>query len=579
MSYQLKVIQDNPIGFWPLDESSGTIASDRSGCGNNGTYVGTLISNILPLVPGGQSGNKITNTSYITLPIVNNYYGATTTAGMATKYTSDNDFTIEAWIYPEIYSSTITPILADVTNNIGLYWENGDVVFKVNSEEARCPVTYSKKSFHLVGIYTTNSILIYIDGILAASKTIADFKFTNTTFALNIGPTSTSSDYFIIDAPAIYRYSLPVKSILKHHLEGSLSASSIQVVFPDEGVLFSGTDAYIKSQFEYTYPIKKQWEDLVDANTYYDPVNKYISFYPSTGTKTFIYEDSFLLPSQVGITTSKIEWRNDLGISVESSSDGTNYTACVNGDPLPQYKIGSFSSSGTVYFRITMTTSDSSKFLPRLSFFAITFYADRKLYADNYGDSIFSISNYNLGSLNYPVLSRNYMGGIRPEAGTGFDINTLSSVRSLEMIYTPIQTGVANTLIHVPDLPISELSWTSSGVITKTNISKVYVNNVDISSQTNISNYLVAGQPHHVVVVFTNSVSTKIKINYKTSGGSNNLYKNIAIYGKEITQALCSEHYNLYVGKPSASVSENSISLTESGLSYYNNDWVVIQSV
>ncbi len=49
MSYQLKVIKDYPIGFWPLDESLGTNAADISGCGNNATYVGSPASNILPL--------------------------------------------------------------------------------------------------------------------------------------------------------------------------------------------------------------------------------------------------------------------------------------------------------------------------------------------------------------------------------------------------------------------------------------------------------------------------------------------------------------------------------------------------
>ena len=52
MSYQLKVIQDYPIGFWPLDETSGTTATDISGCGNNGTYTGSLTTNLLPLIPG-----------------------------------------------------------------------------------------------------------------------------------------------------------------------------------------------------------------------------------------------------------------------------------------------------------------------------------------------------------------------------------------------------------------------------------------------------------------------------------------------------------------------------------------------
>ena len=40
MSYQLRVIKDNPVGLWPLDESSGSVASDISGCGNNGAYTG-----------------------------------------------------------------------------------------------------------------------------------------------------------------------------------------------------------------------------------------------------------------------------------------------------------------------------------------------------------------------------------------------------------------------------------------------------------------------------------------------------------------------------------------------------------
>ena len=67
MTYQLKVIKDYPIGFWPLDESSGTTALDISGCGNTGTYVGGLQSNILPLIPGGISGNLINSTKSITV--------------------------------------------------------------------------------------------------------------------------------------------------------------------------------------------------------------------------------------------------------------------------------------------------------------------------------------------------------------------------------------------------------------------------------------------------------------------------------------------------------------------------------
>jgi len=135
MSYQLKVIKDYPIGFWPLDETSGTTAADSSGCGNNGTYVGSPASNILPLVSGGGSGTKITNTAYITLPVTKDYYGATVSSSFGTSDTSDNDFTLECWISPSIESTAETTLFADSTNDIGLFWDKGHILFKVSETE------------------------------------------------------------------------------------------------------------------------------------------------------------------------------------------------------------------------------------------------------------------------------------------------------------------------------------------------------------------------------------------------------------------------------------------------------------
>jgi hypothetical protein len=585
MSYQLKVIKDHPIGFWPLDESSGLTALDRSGCGNNGTYVGSPISNILPLISGGISGTKITNSSYITLPITKNYYGITTTAGLANKYSSDNDFAIECWVYPSINSIYETPIFSDTSNKIGLYLENGDVVFKVSDTEIiRYPTTYSKRSMHLVGIYSVYSISLYVDGRLAATKTLTDgFKFTNTDLAFSIGPTTDAGDSFIIDAPAIYRYALSSSSIQRHYGDGNFSAPAIQVVAPDEGILFSCTDASIRAQFQYSYPVNKTWSEFLDDNTYYDESAGYISFYKtdSVQAKTFILQDSFLIPSQIPFTSSKVEWRNDLGITVESSLDGVTWQSCSNGQPLPQYTKDSFSSTGVVHTRITMSTTDASKYLPRLAYFAISFYINKDVYADNYGDKISSLNEYYLGSLNYPLLSRHYDNGIRTKTGVGFDLTTTGSVKSLELFFTPSDL-TANTLLDVASTgsyTASKYSWTNGGTITKTNILKIYVNGVDQTSQTNISNVFSANQLHHIVLVLTQPCSGILKFNYSVIGGPSCLYNNIAIYSKELTASIASTHYDLYVGRPSISVQDPSITLTEKGITSYNNDWIVLQSI
>ena len=585
MSYQLKVIKDYPIGFWPLDESSGTTALDRSGCGNNGTYVGSPISDILPLISGGISGTKITNTSSVTLPITKNYYGVTTTAGMGTKYSSDNDFTVECWIYPSIVSTSATPILSDNSNNIGLYWENGDIVFKVSATDSvRYPVTYSKRALHVVGVYSVYSISLYVDGRLTASKSLIDgFKFTNTTLSLAIGPTADAGDSFVIDAPAIYRYSLSNASIQRHYGDGNFSAPAIQVVAPDEGILFSCTDASIRAQFQYSYPVNRQWTEFVDENTYYNESAGYISFYKtdSVQSKTFILQDSFLIPSQIPFVSSKVEWRNDLGITVQSSLDGTNWQNCSNGQPLPQYTKDSFSSTGVVHIKITMSTTDASKYLPRLAYFAVSFYTNKDVYADNYGDTISSSGEYYLGSLNYPLLSRHYDNGIRTKTGTGFNLTTGGSVKSLEMFFTPSDL-TANTLLDVASTgsyTASKYSWTSGGTITKTNILKIYVNGVDRTSQTNISNVFSANQLHHVILVLTQPCSGILKFNYSGSGGPSCLYNNISIYAKELTASIAATHYDLYVGRPSISVEDPSIVMTEKGITSYNNDWIVLQSI
>ena len=581
MTYQLKVIKDYPIGFWPLDESSGSTASDISGCGNNATYVGSPASNILPLVSGGVSGTRITNTAYITVPVTKDYYGAAVGAGFATSYTSDNDFTMEAWIHPSIESTNVVRLFADTTNNIGLFWDKGHIVFKVSSDEwVISPLAYSKKTAYIAGKYTGESIILYIDGISVASKSLTSFKFTNTTLGLQIGPSTTAGDEFTVDAPAIYRYALSDKTIAKHYISGNITSPAIQVVYPDEGVLYSGSDANLKPSFDYSYPVNKPWTDWLDDNTYYDLVDGHIGFYEtdSVTSRTFVINDFITIPSELNLVTSKVEWRNDLGVAVESSIDGTTYVSCVNGQPIPQYTKDSFDASGKLYIRITMTTSDASKYLPILSFFCIAFYSNKDIYADNYGDRISSATEYYLGSLNYPVLSRNYTNGIRAKNVAGFNINTLSSIKSVEMFFTPL-TLAANTLFYASSPSSTRLAWNGSGVVSKANIDKIYVNNIDVTNQTNISSYLVAEEPHHVVIVFNTPVTGSLQLNYETSGGPSNLYKNLATYEKELTSGIVNTHYELYTGRVSSSVSEPAINLTESGILSYNNDWIVLQSV
>lgn len=614
MSYNLKILKDHPISLLELNDlttpiqvinsyndpgenydsisfyNSSTLltntAIDKSGCGNNGTYEGDFPqnNNLLPLISGGINSTEITHSGSITVPIRNNYYGNTVNSAFGTKETSDNDFTLEIWISPNIIYPLENPIFADDQNKIGIYWKNGEFIFKVSdSEFVRYSVPYSKKTFHVVGTYSVSSITLYVDSIAVATKTLNNFKFTNESINLRVGPTTVEGDYFVANSVAAYRYSLDSNIIQRHYLDGSMSISPIHVAYPDKGILFSGTDANIRAVFDYSYPVDKSWTNFIDENTYYDTNQRCITFYKTETQeqKVFILNDSFLIPSSLNLVTSKIEWRNDTNITVESSTDGINYLFCENGKALPQYNKETFDSSDKVYIRITMITSDASQILPKLMFFCVTFYSNVDIYADNSGEKITSEDDYYLGSLNYSALSRTGTGGIKTKADGGFILNTSMEVNTLEFFYTPSSyndSGLVSST-STNGYTASKYSWHNSGIISKSNISKIYINGVNQTSKTQISDILALDQPHHIVIVYASPISGEITFNSSLYGSIEAQFKNIVIYEKLFTDTDAINHYNLYAGQPSLSITENAIALTEKDPIYYNNDWVIVQNV
>ena len=579
MSYQLKVIKDHPIVLLPLDESSGTSAMDISGCGNTGTYVGGLQSNILPLIPGGISGNLINSTKSITLSTTKDYYGSTVSGGFANKYTSQNNFSLEVWAYPKITSTSRTILMADNTAGIGLYYEAGSLIFKLEGEELYYTLNNTNKVMHIVATYSQASMSLYVDGYNVATKSITGFKFTNTALALSIGP-CTASDYFIVDAPAIYREALTSEIIRSHFVAGTFHVNPIQFIRTDGGKLFGLNDEFLKPVQRYA---------LINLNTYtnddvyFDKASQALTFYKTdtVTAKSVEINDIINIPVDLGATTSKVYWKADKNVTVESSTDGITYTQCENGKALPNYNKSATITSNVIFLKITMATTDASKYLPRLSSVKVDFYKSIDTYSENSGYYATSTSDYSLGSFNYPPLLRHKNNGLQTKAGAGFNIPVKDSVSTIEMFFTPSDL-TANTLFDVAadgSYTASKYSWTNGGTITKTNISKIYVNGVDRTSQTNISNVFLADNLHHIVLVLTQPCSGILKFNYSGAGGPSSLYKNIAIYSYPMSQALSADHYASYIARPNASVSDTSMTLTESAPKAYNNDWVVIQTI
>lgn len=620
MSYKSTILSDYPLSYHPLDDlttgvvpdfndllaqfntyqdvldyyssyanMTGTTAYDYSGCNNHGIYSGAPETGILPVVVGNSMATKITNTEYVTFNIVNDYTAKYYGDSFGTKYSSDADFTLECWVYPKISSANEVPLFADATNNIGLFYDNGNITFKLDTKSLTYTIPYLNKVSHIVGVYGVNSASIYIDGKLMTTMSMSDFKFTNETCILKAGPTQ-NTDYFHINSFATYRYALNATQILKHY-NAANGLYPIQIVVPENGELFQIKDNSPSMLFKYSYPGNKPWNSFTNADLGYNQTdnNLYMNPVSAGGAKTVTINDYISLPTALDIKASKIQWTATKGVSVYASTDGENYTECKNGGPIPDYYLNLVITGNQLFIRIVMDTNDASKYIPMISNLTLAFYDHQILYADNSSSYISNLEgsafDISIGNKYSNILERDSNNGIKPSIFSGFYVNTINPIQTIEFFYTPEYINDDSGLVETEDgngYLASVYRWNSSGLITKTGLSAIYVNGVNKISKTHIEDVLKPGELHHIIMVYTGAVSGAFKFNDSVYGSVPSLFQNIALYQTAFSQSKAQEIYELYIyGNYNIVNADNSasINMTENSVNYYNNDWIVVQTV
>jgi len=566
MSYNLRVLSDNPLAFWP----SGT--DDISGFDNQVSIVGSVDNTNLPLVIGAENSSKLSGTAAITYIDID---------GIATKNFSDDQFSIECWVRVNTTSSLEIPIVGDSSNDIGLFYKKGNIVFSIGTEYIEYTVPFLKKSIYIVAVYNKNKIILYIDGKIEAEKDLSSFSFSNESILIKSGPVNNSLDYMLLNCVSFYRSSLTKDQILSHYLENK-SLSPTQIVYPDQGNFFELTDKSISAKYSYSYPANKSWQYFInDNNLYYNSQKEFIGVVKGNGdSQSIVIEDFITIPSGPEMNSSRIEWDGDNGVSVSVSVDGQNYQSCVNGQPIPQYSLSSFSQTRNLYIRVYFTTSDDSVYLPSLKFLSISFYNNQKIYSKNSSNYIASQQDIPVSNNKYEILSTDNRNGISLKNLSSFYINTTTPTKSIEFFYTPysIQNGGLVTSVATSGYSASSLTW-SSNTISKSNISKIYVNGVDKTSQTNINNLFLKDSLHHVVIVFENSIYGEISINKSSVLGGQSLYQNLAIYESALSAEKVQDHFNKYVSSQGTIIEDQLGKMSELSVDYFNSDWIVVQNI
>lgn len=572
------------ISAGPEDYSSlvGSAIIDESPCANNASYLGDIQTNLMPIIPGETYGMKIDVDSYIVLGITNDYQGTLVNgSAFGTAYNSDNDFTLSLWVRPKISSTGMIPLLADPVNGIGLYYQKGNVIFKLQNEVIEYTLPYLDRSFYIAGTYTANGMNLYVDGDLKSYKTLSGFTFTNTSINLQSGPTS-SNEYFLTNGIAVYRYALSGSDMQSHILE-SVGIPPMQVVAVENGRLFELQDTNTDTTFSYSYPANKSWSFLVADGIAHDTVlnNLYMTKTDSAVAKTVEVLDYIMIPSTNNMDSSKIEWSGDNGVSVYTSVDGINYTQCINGGVIPSYSLSSFDATRNLYLKFIFTSTDASRYLPKLEYLIIKFYNNHKEYSINSAEYFSTlegtsgVSSYDatIGNNLFPALIRDGRNGVRTFSGSGFYITPVSGVRALEFFYTPLSL-TAGGLITGP----ASYTWNGSGIISSSGTSWIYVNGIDKTTATNVSQLFEVGETYHVVMGLSSTITAPIKFNHTSGGAVPARYQNIALFESILPQAKALEHYNLYIGNNTVVVNAASFSMTESSTEYYNIDWTVVEN-
>jgi hypothetical protein len=396
---------------------------------------------------------------------------------------------------------------------------------------------------------------------MVKSLSIDGYKFSNSSIDFKTGP---ANGKFIIDCVAFYKFGLPESQIKMHYMEGIKEINSSQIVNVDGGYMFSMNSTPIQHKFRFAYPQSRAWSDVVKDGISISEDGSYL-YFPETAESNaaeYSFVDSFIVPNYSSISTSQIYWNTDLkGIKIEVSLDGiSGWRECKNGSPLPYYNKNDNQVSSILYIKVTMSSYDTSKYDLKLKNIEIFFYGSKDFYGDNSGYYLSSSFDYSLPKNNSKILSYNKNNGLRMYNGHGFSLNGVPDIKAVEMIFTP-ESG-ENVLVSAAS---KIYEWSSSGAISKTAVSSIYVNGINRTSETNVFDFMAVGLPHHVVINFT-SGATNIKFNQNqtdSKSGINHMYNNLAIYEDNLSVSQIAQHYLLYTGSILKTIADTQMTISE----------------
>lgn len=456
-------------------------------------------------------------------------------------------------------------ILYSSDSNFGLTYD-GNINFKIKDALDQVYILQylvpdKKESYHISATYDNRTISLIINGNLESSLTLpSSFKFKSTSNQTFISENGT----FLLDRVQILNEIIPLS---KHQLElrqDKYIQDTKQTMQKDGSHYWDLDYGYKQISDSFEYGVNKFFDTAVLTNLEVDQEGNLIV---TDGQLTGSLQDKYYLPALDLADHNQISWQYDSGISVQYSIDGVNYTQVNNGSNIPGF------SGGYLYY--TITISKPSK----LTGFKFVAYKDIKMPSSNSLLEIDAYGPYTLGRYSGVLIDHSDNMGIFVKSGNSLKVSDdgLTPIHSVEFLYNPSSISSATPLFECGN---AKYSWNASGVVSKSNISNLYVNGKSLSGETDISNVFSSDIWHHVAIEFTALQTSVLYLNSnaaETQFGPDSLFAHIAIYSDDIS-GYAVNHYKYLTSKVSEASTSDTVTFPSESYKSFAVDKVVIST-
>lgn len=459
-------------------------------------------------------------------------------------------------------------IFYDSVNNIGISILKSNLIFTItDSSNNQNSISYKLQeignSYHIAAVYSKRAMYLFIDGVARANLMLdSTFKFkatSNVNFLL-----STSAYSNIIDKVEIFNEALSDKYINSEIELDSVYQNPGQIMSLDGAAYFSFSKNLKPIKTGFSYGTNKSISSAIMFNVE-ELFENYVVL--SDGQDSGYFTDSVFITS---IDNNQIDWYGDSGgIEVSYNTDGSNtYAAVSNHSTIPNF------TGGMLYYKVSLTRDYSGASSPVFTGIDFISYDSKEFRSDNTLYSLDTDFNYHTGKYSNSMVSQSKENGIKTLSG-GLKVPEITG-RSVEFMFNP--SGLGQTCLL--DLGGARYSWSGAGSITKTGISSIYVNGVNLYSQTSISNVFNPDIWHHVVITLSADQTDTLYLNQSKTGtliGSDNSFAHLGIYDYDMSAKAIS-HYKHLISRVSESTLSDSISIGSDSYSGYNVDKVVLST-